>query len=108
MQTNFDNPLEVSSDGRTIFATGPITWEPGDDHCRISVVLTQGSLRATGDTGNYSTQDTTWECDVQLPTGQQWDLAKTVHCVGTATPPTSSTWPPQDVSLQRQPAAAPA
>lgn len=108
MQTNFANPLGVSSDGRTIFATGRITWEPGDDQCRISVVLTQGSLRATGNTGTYNTDDPIWECDVQLPSGQQWDLTKTVHCVGTATPPTSSPWPPQDVTLQRQRAAAPA
>jgi hypothetical protein len=108
MQTNFDDPLQVRCDGRTIIVTGRIRWDPGDDHCRISVVLTQGNLRATCNTGNYTPPDDTWECQGQLPSGQQWDLTKTVHCVGTATPPPSAPWPPQDVSLEHQPAAAPA
>jgi len=112
MKTNFDNPLELSSDHRTIFAAGPITWEQGDQHCHISVVLTQnnGAIQGSGDTGNYNPHDATWECtvDVTTPHNGQWNPGLAVHCVGTASPPPSSPWPPQDVSLQVQPAAAPA
>jgi hypothetical protein len=112
MISKFDNPLELSSDRRTITATGPLTWGSGDaQHCRIAVVLTQGSLSGTGDTGNYNDDDQTWECDVRAPNGAQWQVGQLVHCVGTITmsaPPPAQSWPPQDVSLQLEQAAAPA
>jgi hypothetical protein len=111
MKSNFDNPL-VLKDARTIVAAGPLEWDPGDaDHCRITVQLTQGALSASGDTGNYNKGDATWKCNVQLPSGQQWNAGQTVHCVGTINPsgpPPPQPWPPQDVSLQPQQAAAPA
>ena len=112
MKTQFDDPLEVSSDLSTIFASGPLEWDPGDQHCKISVVLTQnnGAIRGTGDTGNYNTGDSTWECDVKVstPHNGHWDPSQPVHCEGTATPPPSRTWGPQNVSLQVQHAEAPA
>jgi hypothetical protein len=109
MKTNFDDPLPLSSDRRKITAQGPFEWAPGDaPHCRITVVITQGTLRGTGDTGNYNNGDSTWECDVDG--GGQWQVGE-VHCVGTVTtsaPPPADPWPPQDVALQLQQAAAPA
>ena len=109
MKSNFDNPLALSSDGRTITATGPLDWAPGDaDHCRITVQLNQGDITAPGDTGNYGQNDDRWECDVRAPHNAQWQVGETVHCVGTITmsgPPAPDSWPPQDVSLQLQQAA---
>jgi hypothetical protein len=112
MKSNFDNPLVLSSDRRTITARGPLDWASGDaQHCRITVQLTQGNLTAPGDTGNYGRNDDTWECDVRAPNHAQWQVDQTVHCVGTITmsgPPSADPWPPQDVSLQLQPAPTPA
>jgi hypothetical protein len=112
MISKFNNPLEVSADGRRITATGPLEWQPGDaPHCRITVVLTQGTVSAPGDTGNYDDEDKTWECHVDAPHGARWQVGLLVHCVGTITmsaPPPAASWPPQDVSLQVQQAAAPA
>ena len=110
MRTQFDR-LVLSSDRKTITASGAITWEPGDDHCKIHVVLSQnnGAINGTGDTPNYGTDDPSWECDVQIstPHNGQWDPSLQVHCVGTAQPPTSAPWPPQDLPLQtRQTAPA--
>jgi hypothetical protein len=112
MISKFDNPLELSSDRRRIMAKGPLTWEQGDaPHCRISVVLTQGALTGTGDTGNYGNDDHWWECHVDSSNGAQWQIGQPVHCVGTITmsaPPPAKPWPAQDVSLQLEQAAAPA
>jgi hypothetical protein len=114
MKTQFDNPLELSSDRRTITATGPLEWGPGAaPHCRISVVLMQGSVSGSGDTGNYNHGDATWDCDVRAANGAQWQTGPLVSCVGTVTmsaPPPADPWPPQAVSLQLElkPAAAPA
>jgi hypothetical protein len=113
MKSQFDDPLPLSADRRTITAKGPLEWASGDaQHCRISVVITQGNLRGTGDTGNYNDDDQTWDCDVRVdsPHNGQWQVGE-VHCVGTITmsgPPPPDAWPAQDVSLQLQQAAAPA
>jgi hypothetical protein len=112
MKAQFDNPLTLESDHREIAASGPLIWRSGDaQHCRISVVLTQGSVSGTGDTGNYNAGDDTWECDVVAANGGQWQAGQSVHCVGTITPsgpPPAEPWLPQDVALQLQQAAAPA
>ena len=107
MHSNFDDPLELK-DARTIVAKGPLVWGPGPGQCKIDVVITQGSLSAPGHTGNWNQDDDSWDCDVQLPSNQQWDPSQPVHCVGTATPPPVNTWDPQDVSLERKQAATPA
>jgi hypothetical protein len=100
MHSNFDDPLELK-DERTIVAKGPLLWGPGPGQCKIDAVITQGALRATGDTGNYNEKKGIWECDVQLPSGQHWDPTQTVDCEGTATPPPELTWDPQpNISLR--------
>jgi hypothetical protein len=112
MKTQFADPLPLSSDRTKITATGPLPWGQGDaPHCRITVVLTQGTLTGTGDTGNYNHGDPEWSCDVEADDDGQWQANQQVHCVGTITmsgPPPADAWPPQDVSLQLEQAAAPA
>jgi hypothetical protein len=107
MHSNFEDPLELK-DARTIVATGPLVWGPGNAQCRIAVTISQGALSAPGHTGNYNEDEDSWACHVQLPSGAQWDPNQPVRCVGTATPPPVETWDPRDVSLQPQQAATPA
>lgn len=107
MHTQFDT-LVLSADHKTITASGAISWDAGDQHCRVSVVLTQngGAIEGSGNTGNYNTSDPAWECTVPVSTPHNgtWDPSGMVHCVGTTTP--SSSWPPQDLPLQVQAAAS--
>jgi hypothetical protein len=110
VHSNFDNPLELSSDRRKIVATGPLGWDPGDaEHCRIKVKITQGNRVGHGDTGNYNQGETWWECDVKVDGGGQWQVADvTAHgTIEMSGPPPPSSWPDQTVSLQLQTAAAP-
>jgi hypothetical protein len=112
MNSQFDDPLELSDDRRKITARGPLEWNPDDaKHCRITVVLTQSGHSGHGDTGNYNHGDDTWDCDVERDDGGRWDPSLPVHCVGTIhieTPPNPDLWPPQDVQLELEAAAAPA
>lgn len=112
MKTQFDDPLELSSDRKRIFAAGPITWSQNDQghHCQINVTITQGAVSAPGSTGSYGTNDDTWECHVDAPDGAEWQVAP-VQCRGVVTmsdPPPADQWPDQTVALQLQTAAAPA
>jgi hypothetical protein len=104
MKTQFDDPLPLRNDHRRITATGSFEWAPGDanHHCRISVRITQGTMVGAGHTGNYGTNDDTWECDVDAPNNGQWQLAD-VSAHGEAemsSPPPADNWPDQTVSLQ--------
>jgi hypothetical protein len=105
MHSNFDDPLELKDD-RTIVAKGPLVWGPGPAQCRIHATISQGGLEATGHTGKYNEDEDVWECNVQLPSDEQWDPSQPVHCVGIADPPPQQTWDPRDVSLQPQHAPA--
>ena len=110
MNSQFDAVLPLSKDCRKITALGPLRWNPDDaEHCRISVVLTQNGHSGHGDTGNYNHGDRTWDCDVKRDDGGLWDPNQPVHCVGTIhieVPPNPDLWPPQDVDLQHETAAA--
>lgn len=112
MKTQFDDPLELSSDGRRIFATGPIEWSPEDQghRCQVNVTITQGAVSVPGSTGSYGTNDDTWECHVDAPDGAAWQVAP-VRChgeVAMSDPPPADQWPDQTVALQLQTAATPA
>jgi len=58
--------------------------------------------------GGPGTNNPSWECTVPVSHNGQWNPSLEVHCVGTAQPPTSVPWPPQDLSLETAQAAAPA
>jgi hypothetical protein len=109
MKTQFDR-LVLSPDHRTITACGAIIWEPGDDHCRIHVDLSQsnGTIAGSRDTENYGIRDRCWTCDVAVSTPHdgRWDPNLLVHCVGRADPPTSTPWDPQDLPLETKQAQA--
>jgi hypothetical protein len=113
MNSQFDQKLPLRDDCRRITAQGPLTWNSHDaPHCRITVVLTQNGHSGHGDTGNYNHGDPTWECDVERDDGGCWDPNLPVHCMGTilmsSVPPNPDQWPPQDVVLDHETAAAPA
>jgi hypothetical protein len=110
MFSKFDDPLELSSDRRTITAAGPLKdWKPSDaDHCKITAKLTQGTLSATCRTGSYGRGNTSWDCKVDAPNGAHWDPDAPVHCHGEiemSGPPPADPWPDQDVDLKVKVAA---
>ena len=109
MRTQFDK-LVLSTDHKTITASGKITWEAGDHHCKITASLSQNSetIRGSNDTQNYNVGDPCWDATVPVsyPHGGEWDPDVGVHCVGIAVPPTSVPWLPQDVHFQSQGAPA--
>ena len=110
MHSKFDNPLELSSDQKTIYATGPLSWDPGDaDHCEISVTMTQGTHVGHGHTGNYNHDECRWKCDVKRDDGGKWNVADVLAHgdIHMSDPPPALPWPDQTVSLVLQTAAAP-
>jgi len=109
MRTQFDQ-LVLSTDHKTITASGAITWEAGDHHCKITASLSQHgqTIRGSNTTQNYNVGDPDWDLSVSVsdPHGGEWDPDAEVNCVGIAVPPTSVPWLPQDLPLQHQGPAA--
>jgi hypothetical protein len=103
MKTQFDEVV-LSNDRKTIVASGAITWEAGDHHCKITASLSQDSeaIRGSNSTQNYNVGDPSWDVTIPVsePHGRTWDQNAEVHCVGIAVPPTSAPWPPQDLQCQ--------
>jgi hypothetical protein len=112
MHTQFSDPLDLSSNGRRIFARGPLEWADADQGhtCHITVTLTQGSLSVGPiDAGTYQYDQDWWWCRVEVPSGSQWNPALPVQCHGVVTmsaPPAADVWPDQTVTLDQASAAA--
>jgi hypothetical protein len=111
VHSKFDDPLELSDDCRTIFATGELNWEPGDaPQCKVTVKITQDGNVGHGDTGNYGHNKSVWWCQVKRDDGKKWDPDDQVLCHGEfemSGPPPAKFWPDQTVTLTLQTAAAP-
>lgn len=48
MNSQFDTPLNLTNQGRSVDAHGPIVWDPDESGAEFHVTITQGGAEAVG------------------------------------------------------------
>ena len=75
MKPNFDSPLSLDNDNRRVDAIGPLEWEGATGQCRVAVTITQiingATVLATGESGNYNSNEPTWDTHADTRNGLQ-------------------------------------
>jgi hypothetical protein len=115
MHANFDAKLTIdTSDSSKVNAKGPLIWDPNavpptGTSCRISATITQtvgGNLVvATGNWNrNYNKGNKNWDGVVEAPNGETFQAggasaSGVITVTNPASPPQSSPWGPQAVTL---------
>jgi hypothetical protein len=88
MHGNFDSPLGLTADSRTVDAHGPLTWDAGDVSAKVTFTITQGSVSGSTTT-TYTTSASSWHANVTATGGAQFHVGRAT-ATGSATVRTTS------------------
>jgi hypothetical protein len=102
MKGNFDNPLNLMANGRTVDAHGPITWDRGEVSARVTFTVTQGSVSGST-TKTYRAGTTPWQANITADGGALFHTGQatvTGYATVTTTSGTTTYWWSRSVTLQ--------